>query len=92
MMAGQKGKKMKSKWFEEVFLPSQIERAKRNPAKYHDCVILSDKQYDICIRNMNVKHCHGDYGEFTRFVYETETHKFMTEQAGRYNFLYVWEK
>lgn len=83
---------MKNNWFDEVFLPSLVERAKQNPAKYQDRVILSQKQYDVCLRNMNIKQCHGDYGYFTRFVYETDTHKFMTEQAGKYNFLYIWAK
>ena len=83
---------MKNNWFEDVFIPSQIERAKKNPVKYQDCVILSDKQYDVCLRNMTVKHCYGDYGEFTRFVYETSTHKFLLEEAGKYNFLYIYQK
>jgi hypothetical protein len=83
---------MKNNWFDEVFLPSLVERAKQNPPKYQDRVILSQKQYDVCLRNMSIKQCHGDYGDFTRFVYETDTHKFMTEQAGKYNFLYIWAK
>ena len=83
---------MKSNWFTEVFLPSLVERAKQNQPKYQDRVILSDKQYDICIRNMTVKQCYGDYGYFTKLVYETGTHKFMAERAGKYNFLYIWKK
>ena len=82
---------MKAKWFSDVFLPSLIQRLKQN-TKYHDRVILSDKQYAICERNMNVKNCYGDYGDFYVLVYETDTHKFQATQSGRYNFLYIYEK
>lgn len=83
---------MKSNWFSEVFLPSLVEKAKNNSPKYQDRVILSPKQYEVCLRNMTVKHCYGDYGEFTRFVYETDTHKFLLEEAGKYRFLYIYQK
>ena len=84
---------MKNDWFKEVFLPSLIQRAKQNAGpKYQNRVILSPKQYAICIRNMAVKTCHGDYGDFYLLVYETDTHKFQVEQAGKYDFLYITEK
>lgn len=84
---------MKNNWFPEVFLPSLIEKAKQQPhPKYPNRVILSQKQYEVCYRNMAVKTCQGDYGQFYMLVFETSTHKFQAEQAGKYNFLYITEK
>lgn len=83
---------MASKWFDEVFLPSLIDKAKKNPAKYQNRVILSEKQREVCIRNMTPKSCHGDYGEFSMFVHETNTHKFQMSEAGKYTFLYITDK
>lgn len=40
-----------SKWFLEVFLPSAIEKMQNNN-KYPNTMILSDKQADVCYRNM----------------------------------------
>ena len=83
---------MASKWFDEIFLPSLVEKAKKNPAKYQNRVILSDKQFEICLKNMTEKQCHGDYGDFSILVYETCTYKVQADQSGKYNFMYITKK
>jgi hypothetical protein len=77
------------KWFTEVFLPSMIEKEKKQPEKYRGQVILSDKQVDICRRYMNEKQCHGDYGYFTVFEFEAGSHRFQLCEAGKYTFLHI---
>ena len=59
-----------SKWFKEVFLPSFD--SKMNHPKYPNRCILSEKQANVCHRNMTEKPCHGDYNEWYN-VYEAET-------------------
>lgn len=52
---------MASKWFLEVFLPSLIEKMEGNE-KYPNSMILSERQAEVCRRNMEHKESHTDYG------------------------------
>lgn len=70
-------------------MPSQIERVKRNDPKYGNRVILSEKQADICMRYMEPRECHGDYGWFTIYHYEITGYSFTLWCQGRYTFLSV---
>lgn len=80
-----------SKWFKEVFLPSFD--SKMNHPKYPNRCILSEKQANVCQRNMTEKPCHGDYNEwYIVYEAETETAKYMMYTAGRYTFLMKTEK
>lgn len=73
------------KWFTEVFLPS-LEKRMNNP-KYPNQLILSDKQYDVCLRYMNDKQCHGFYGWFTIYEIEVDNIQYTVTDRGRYHFL-----
>ena len=80
-----------SKWFKEVFLPSFD--SKMNHPKYPNRCILSEKQANVCHRNMTEKPCHGDYNEwYNVYEAETETAKYTMYTAGRYTFLTKTEK
>ena len=51
----------KNKWFNDVFLPSLFEYAQKTVGLCKNCKI-SDKQFDICLRNMEeVKCCDVNY-------------------------------
>lgn len=77
---------MKSKWFDDVFLPSVTERMESNK-KYPNTMILSEKQEDICLRYMEPKQCYGDYGYFTNYTYSLNGYKYLLYKQGRYSFL-----
>ena len=80
-----------SKWFKEVFLPSFD--SKMNHPKYPNRCILSEKQANVCHRNMTEKPCHGDYNEwYNVYEAETETTKYTMYTAGKYTFLLKTEK
>lgn len=78
-----------SKWFENVFLPSQIDRAKKQDPKYGWCVILSEKQADICYRYMDPKDHHGEYGWFSMYHYSITGYRFTVYKQGRYTFMRI---
>lgn len=80
-----------SKWFKEVFLPSMD--SKMNHPKYPNRCILSEKQANVCYRNMTEKPCHGDYNEwYIVYEAETETSKYTMYTAGKYTFLLKTKK
>lgn len=76
----------KSKWFDEVFLPSLTEKMEKNE-KYPNTMILSEKQYEICMRNFQPQQCYGDYGDFTNYTYEANGYRYLIYFRGRYTFL-----
>lgn len=77
---------MKTKWFDEVFIPSVTEKMENNK-KYPNTMILSKKQEDICLRYMTPKQCYGDYGYFTNYTYECNGYKYQMYFCGRYTYL-----
>ena len=91
------------KWFEDCFLKSQIDRLNKQRYKvesgkvkkyngWHNSVILTEKQAEVCYRNMSYKQCHGDYGYFSVYTYDTSNHSFVMRTAGKYTFLEIYAK
>lgn len=82
----------KNTWFEETFLPSFD--SKMNNPKYPDQCILSEKQAEICWKNM--EHHDGYDSDYRKsFVYLTYSiggTKYMVEYRGRYTFLRRWKE
>ena len=72
-------------WFLETFLPS-LEKRMNNP-KYPNQTILTDKQLDVCLKYFKPRQCHGDYGCFTNYEFETKTTSYQIFFRGKYNFL-----
>lgn len=79
---------MASKWFLEVFLPSAIEKMQNNK-KYPNTMILSDKQADVCYRNMEHKESHTDCGWVGYNEITVDGFVVTMCRRGRYTFLYV---
>jgi len=77
---------MKKNWFENIFLPSVTERMINN-IKYPYTMILSDKQADICEKNMKEKQCSSDYGWFSILEYEANGYRYQMTYKGKYRFL-----
>ena len=79
---------MANKWFEETFLPS-IETRMNNP-KYPNQAIISEKQFEICVRNMKgEQHIDSDYRKaFMTYTYQIGKTIYMAYQQGRYYFLH----
>lgn len=73
-------------WFENSFLPSLYERKKMVHGKW--CTYLTDKQADVCRRYMQVRKCHGDYGDFYLEEYTFNGNKIQLCESGKYNILY----
>lgn len=92
------------KWFRDVFLPSFDEKFQATiGTKYEGQLIVSEKQAQICYRNMNTINCYGDYGNFSRYryiikeefpndAYSTRINKtsWEIERRGKYYFLHKW--
>lgn len=76
---------MKNDWFLETFLPS-LERRMNNP-KYPNQAIITDKQFDVCLKYFKPRECCGDYGCFTNFEFETDKAFYQIFFRGRYTFL-----
>lgn len=79
---------MASKWFLEVFLPGAIEKMQNN-RKYPNTMILSDKQADVCYRNMEHKESHTDYGWTGYNEISVDGFVVTMYKKGRYTFLAV---
>lgn len=79
---------MASKWFLEVFLPGAIEKMQNN-RKYPNTMILSDKQADVCYRNMEHKESHTDYGWIGYNEISVDGFVVTMYKKGRYTFLDV---
>ena len=79
---------MASKWFLEVFLPGAIEKMQNN-RKYPNTMILSDKQADVCYRNMEHKESHTDYGWIGYNEISVDGFVVTMYKKGRYTFLGV---
>lgn len=79
---------MASKWFLEVFLPGAIEKMQNN-RKYPNTMILSDKQADVCYRNMEHKESHTDYGRIGYNEISVDGFVVTMYKKGRYTFLEV---
>lgn len=79
---------MASKWFLEVFLPSAIEKMQNN-RKYPNTMILSDKQADVCYRNMEHKESHAEYGWIGYNEISVDGFVVTMYKKGRYTFLSV---
>lgn len=77
-----------SKWFLEVFLPSAIDKMQSNK-KYPNTMILSDKQADVCYRNMEHKESHTDYGWIGYNEITVDGYVVTMSRRGRYTFLNV---
>lgn len=77
---------MASKWFLEVFLTSAIEKMQNNK-KYPNTMILSDKQADVCYRNMEHKEFRTCYGWSGCREIEVDGYVVCMQQRGRYTFL-----
>ena len=77
-----------SKWFLEVFLPSAIEKMQNNK-KYPNTMILSDKQADVCYRNMEHKESHTNCGWVGYNEITVDGFAVTMCRRGRYTFLNV---
>ena len=77
-----------SEWFLEVFLPSAIDKMQSNK-KYPNTMILSDKQADVCYRNMEHKGSHTDYGWIGYNEITVDGYVVTMCRRGRYTFLNV---
>lgn len=77
------------KWFKEVFLPSMEDKF-NNPSnpKYRNQVILTERQYNVCLRYMKQVQCYGEYGDFYIYEFETGNARYTLSNRGRYHFLY----
>lgn len=71
-----------NKWFEEIFIPSFYDKM-HNP-KYPNRALLSERQFDIALKYMDVR----DYD----WYYETDKHTVSVFTQGRYKFISVWRK
>ena len=74
-----------NKWFEETFLPSFED--KLHDPKYPNKTILSEKQAEICFRDMDERECKGDYGWHTTFSKKIGDTTWYVYTAGKYTFL-----
>lgn len=75
-----------SKWFLEEFLPNVIAKMQNNK-KYPNTMILSDKQADVCYRNMEHKESHTDYGWIGYNEITIDGYVVTMYRKGRYTFL-----
>lgn len=73
------------KWFLEVFLPS-LEKRMNNP-KYPNQAIITNNQFEVCLKYFKPRQCYGDYGYFTNFEFETEKAFYQITFRGKYTFL-----
>lgn len=71
---------MKNKWFEDVFIPSFFDKMK-NP-KYPNRAILSERQFDICLKYMESRYY--DYS------YKTDAFSVSVYDQGKYHFISVY--
>lgn len=79
---------MASKWFVEEFLPSVIDRMLNNK-KRPNTMILSDKQADVCYRNMEHKESHTNYGWVGYNEIAIDGFVVTMCKKGKYTLLYV---
>lgn len=73
------------KWFLEKFLPS-LESRMNNP-KYPNQTIITNNQFEVCLKYFKPRECYGDYGCFTNFEFETDEAFYQITFRGRYIFL-----
>ena len=78
------------KWFLETFLPS-LESRMNNP-KYPNQAIITERQFDVCLKYFKPRQCYGDYGCFTNYEFETDKARYQICERGRYVFLYRYNK
>lgn len=81
---------MANKWFLEEFLPSAIEKMQSNE-KYPSTMILSEKQADVCYRNMEHKESHTEYGWVGYSEIAIDGFVVTMFKKGRYTFLSVYK-
>lgn len=77
---------MENNWFENVFLKSLLEKMCDNE-KYPNSVLLSYKQHEVCIRNMQHKQVHTDYGWTGHLEYHIDGFVFYERTRGKYYIL-----
>lgn len=78
------------KWFLETFLPS-LEKRMNNP-KYPNQAIITNNQFEVCLKYFKPRQCYGDYGYFTNYEFATDEASYQITFGGRYIFLSKYPK
>lgn len=82
---------MASKWFLENFVPSVLNKMQNN-RKYPNFMILSDRQVEVCHRNMEHKEAHTDYGWIGYYELAIDGYVLTLHKNGRYHILRMYYK
>lgn len=77
---------MASKWFLEEFVPSVLNRMEDN-RKYPNSMILSDRQVEVCHRNMEHKETHTLYGWMGFYELAVDGYILSLHKEGKYHIL-----
>lgn len=79
---------MASKWFLENFVPSVINKMENN-RKYLNSMILSDRQVEVCHRNMEHKEKSVDWGRMAFYELTIDGYTLTLLKKGKYHILYA---
>lgn len=77
---------MASKWFLETFVPSVLNKMENN-RKHPNSMILSDRQVEVCHRNMKHKESHTLYGWMGYYELAVDGHILSLHKKGKYHIL-----
>ena len=77
---------MASKWFLETFIPS-VPNKMENNYKYLNSMILSDRQVEVCHRNMEHKETHTLYGWMGFYELAVDGYILSLHKEGKYHIL-----
>lgn len=77
---------MASKWFLENFVPNVLNKMESN-RKYPNSMILSDKQVEVCHRNMEHKEIRTNWGWMGYYELAIDGHTLSLHKKGKYHIL-----
>lgn len=77
---------MASKWFLENFVPSVLNKMENN-LKHPNSMILSDKQVEVCHRNMEHKETRTNWGWMGYYELAIDGHTLSLRKKGKYHIL-----
>lgn len=79
---------MASKWFLETFVPSVLNRMQNN-RKYPNSMILSDRQVEVCHRNMEHKETRTSWGWMGFYELAVDGYTLSLYKKGKYHILHM---
>ena len=79
---------MASKWFLETFVPSVLNKMENN-RKHPNSMILSDKQIEVCHRNMVHKETRTNYGWMGYYELAVDGYILTLYKKGKYHILHM---